>query len=139
LPPMQTDEQKVRQILLNLVSNAAKFTSEGQIRLQIERIEGEPTVQGQPFLLCQIRDTGIGMSAEQIKRLYQPFTQLDGSRTRSREGTGLGLTITRHFCQMLGGDITVESAPNRGSTFTVRLPWRYVPTGEGEKVREAGS
>lgn len=117
LPPMYSDEQKVRQILLNLLSNAAKFTSEGRIRLVVRQQEAE--------LLCEISDTGIGMSEEQIKRLFEPFTQLDGSRTRTREGTGLGLAITRHFCQMLGGEIAVESTPGRGSKFTVRLPWRF--------------
>ncbi len=121
LPLMHSDEQKVRQILLNLLSNAAKFTSEGRIRLVLRYLEADID---EPVLLCEISDTGIGMSAEQIKRLFQPFTQLDSSRTRAREGTGLGLAITRHFCHMLGGQIEVESTPGLGSKFTVRLPWR---------------
>jgi signal transduction histidine kinase len=114
------DSVKVRQILLNLLSNAAKFTQKGHITLTLwrEEREGQP-----PFLVCTVADTGIGMSDADQQRLFQPFTQADNSPSRLYEGTGLGLTITRHFCHMLGGQISLESHLGRGSTFTVRLPW----------------
>ena len=115
---MYSDITKVRQSLLNLLSNACKFTKEGPITLTVTRETGAD----KEWLCFQVRDTGIGMSPEQIRRLFQPFLQADASTTRQYGGTGLGLTITQHFCHMLGGTITVESALGEGSTFTMRLP-----------------
>lgn len=115
-----TDYRKLYQILLNLLSNAAKFTHNGQITLSAETQEDSTG----HWLVLGVQDSGIGIPAEQLPHLFRPFTQLDGSFTRLYEGTGLGLTISQHFCHMLGGEITVRSEPGRGSIFTVRLPWR---------------
>ncbi len=120
---MYADQTKVRQGLFNLLSNAAKFTQNGTITLSVERrTAGEESGALYPMLYFTVSDTGIGMTAEQINKLFQPFMQADASTTRKYGGTGLGLTITRHFCQMMGGDITVTSEAGRGSTFTIRLP-----------------
>src|SRR5690606_25382671 len=105
---------KVRQALFNLLSNAAKFTEGGQITVNVT---AEPA-----WLSFQVSDTGIGMTPAQLDRLFRAFTQADPSTTRKYGGTGLGLAITKHFCQMMGGDITVQSELGTGSTFTVRLP-----------------
>jgi signal transduction histidine kinase/sugar lactone lactonase YvrE len=120
LGEMRSDPARVRQVLLNLVGNATKFTHAGRVRLQVER-EGGP---GGPLVLFRVSDTGIGMTPEQAARLFQPFTQADASTTRRYGGTGLGLAISRRLCRMLGGDVTLESALGKGSTFTVRLPER---------------
>jgi signal transduction histidine kinase len=112
---MHTDLTKVRQTLFNLLSNAAKFTDHGAITLTVER-------QPDDWLAFSVADTGIGMTEEQLGRLFEAFAQAEAS-TRSRYGgTGLGLTISRHFCRLMGGDLTVESTYGQGSTFTVRLP-----------------
>ncbi|HEY2158022.1 MAG TPA: response regulator, partial [Isosphaeraceae bacterium] len=116
--PMRGDLTKVRQALFNLLSNASKFTENGRISLAVAR----ETVDGSDWFEFRVTDTGIGMTEEQLARLFQPFTQADASTTRKYGGTGLGLTITRRFCQMLGGDVTVASKPGHGSTFTIRLP-----------------
>ena len=113
---MVADPTRFRQVLLNLASNAAKFTEKGTISLSVRRTEGGDAI------VVSVADTGIGMTAEQTGRLFQEFVQADASTTRKYGGTGLGLAISRRFCQMMGGDITVESAPGQGSTFTVRLP-----------------
>jgi PAS domain S-box-containing protein len=118
LGTMHSDLTKVRQSLLNLLSNACKFTSRGTITLEAAR---EP-VDARDGVILRVRDTGVGMTHEQVLNLFQPFTQADASTTRKYGGTGLGLTITRRFCQMMGGDISVESEPGRGTTFTIRLP-----------------
>ncbi len=115
---MRADLTRVRQALLNLASNAVKFTEKGRVRITARRVRdgaGEAIV-------FEVADTGIGMTPEQVARLFQDFTQADASTTRRYGGTGLGLAISRRFCRMMGGDITVESAPGRGSTFTIRLP-----------------
>jgi two-component system, NtrC family, sensor kinase len=117
---MRADLTKVRQALFNLLSNAAKFTERGTIEVTVRR-EAE-------WLTFAVRDSGIGMTPEQAGRLFQAFTQADASTTRRFGGTGLGLTISRHFCQLMGGDIVVESAPGVGSTFTIRLPAEVAPT-----------
>jgi signal transduction histidine kinase/CheY-like chemotaxis protein len=115
---MRSDQVKVRQALFNLLSNAAKFTEQGRITLQARRLaEG-----GREWLEFEVSDTGIGITPEQVARLFQPFSQADASTTRHYGGTGLGLAITRHFCRMLGGDVAVASEPGKGSTFTIRLP-----------------
>ncbi len=128
---MNADVTKVRQVLLNLLSNAAKFTTEGEIKITIREFDPEQILSLDPveqpsgqrqFIQFQVRDTGIGMSLEQQKQLFQPFTQGDASTTRCYGGTGLGLTISQRFCQMMGGYIMVKSDLNQGSTFTVILP-----------------
>jgi two-component system CheB/CheR fusion protein len=116
---IHTDPVRLRQILVNLVGNAIKFTEQGGIRL----VAGfRPAESGsEARLYVRIRDSGIGMTAEQIGRLFQPFVQADTSTTRRFGGTGLGLTIARRLAQMMGGDIRVESQPGQGSTFTVEI------------------
>ena len=115
---MHVDLVKLKQSLINLLSNAAKFTKGGVIRLTVARkIE-----QGRRVFTFAVADSGIGMTEEQIGRLFQAFTQADTSTTRNYGGTGLGLTITKHFCTMLGGDVSVTSVPGKGSTFTITLP-----------------
>jgi signal transduction histidine kinase/CheY-like chemotaxis protein len=112
---MRADLTKVRQVLFNLLSNACKFTEGGHISLDVTR-------DGADQLVFRVLDTGIGMQPEQMGRLFQAFSQGDASTVRRYGGTGLGLAISRHFCQMMGGDLTVTSAPGIGSTFMVRLP-----------------
>ena len=112
---MRADLTKVRQTLFNLLSNAAKFTDHGTVSLSVRR---EPD----DWITFAVSDTGIGMTEEQMGRLFEAFSQAEAS-TRSRYGgTGLGLAISRQFCRLMGGDIAVESSYGRGSTFTVRLP-----------------
>jgi PAS domain S-box-containing protein len=118
LPMMRADLTKVRQSLFNLLSNSAKFTEKGAIELAVESRE----VRGAPGVEMRVTDAGIGMTPEQLSRLFEPFTQADRSTTRKFGGTGLGLAITRRFVQMMGGDIRVESEPGRGSTFRILLP-----------------
>jgi len=111
---MHADLTKVRQTLFNLLSNASKFTEKGTISLSARR-DGD-------WMVLAVADTGIGMTAEQLGRLFQAFTQADASTTRKFGGTGLGLVISRTFCTMMGGDVTVTSEPQVGTTFSVRLP-----------------
>jgi signal transduction histidine kinase/CheY-like chemotaxis protein len=118
LGAMRSDQVKVRQTLFNLLGNAAKFTKGGRITLEARRLAGGDGDR----LEFRIADTGIGMTPEQVARLFQPFSQADASTTRHYGGTGLGLAITQHFCRMLGGEVAVESEPGGGSTFTVTLP-----------------
>ena len=115
---MRADLSKVRQGLFNLVSNAAKFTHGGQITVEAER----QVMDGSDWIMFRVSDTGIGLSSEQIVRLFQSFTQADASTTRKFGGTGLGLALTRRFCQMMGGDVTVHSVLGEGSVFTIKLP-----------------
>jgi signal transduction histidine kinase/pSer/pThr/pTyr-binding forkhead associated (FHA) protein len=115
---MRADLTRIRQILLNLLSNACKFTEGGEIFVSVHR---EPNVNGDRIVFG-VRDTGIGINEEQQSRLFQPFMQADSSTTRKYGGTGLGLVISRRFCQMMDGDISVESEPGKGAIFTVRLP-----------------
>ena len=130
LGDMHADVTKVRQALFNLLSNACKFTRNGTIWLDVAR-ERAPEGDSDDWLTFSVKDTGIGMSPEQMERLFQPFTQADVSTTRQYGGTGLGLTITRRFCLMLGGDVSVESAPGEGTTFSIRLPARVRPAKAG--------
>ena len=118
LGTMHTDAVKLRQCLFNLLSNAAKFTENGRITLSVERQGGGPGA----LLAFIVRDSGIGMSEEQVGRLFQRFSQADETTTRKFGGTGLGLAITRAFARLLGGDIAVESAPGEGTAFTLTLP-----------------
>ena len=115
---LNADQMRLRQALLNLMSNANKFTERGTIT--IEARQGKEN--GRDWVTISVADTGIGMTAEQMGKLFQEFSQADASTARKYGGTGLGLAISKRFCQMMGGDITVESAPGRGSTFTIRLP-----------------
>jgi signal transduction histidine kinase len=136
------DEVKLRQSLLNLLSNAAKFTENGIITLAVSRqatlvssplsvVSDNPSTKTTDYgpqttdqIFFTVSDTGIGLTSEQIDRLFQPFTQADALTTRKYGGTGLGLVISRHYCRMMGGDITVASdgTPGHGSTFTISLP-----------------
>jgi signal transduction histidine kinase len=109
-----TDGFKLSQCLLNLLSNAAKFTKDGQIKLRAHREDG--------WLVFEVIDTGIGIAPEAQKHLFQPFVQADASTTRAYGGTGLGLAITRRLARLLHGDVTVKSAPGQGSAFTLRVP-----------------
>ncbi len=116
---MVADVGKVRQCLLNLLSNACKFTERGKITVSVVR---RTTTQGKDWLLFQVQDTGIGMNQEQLDGLFRSVTQVQTPATRKQGGTGLGLAITKKFCQIMGGEITVESKLNKGSSFTIRLP-----------------
>jgi CheY-like chemotaxis protein len=115
---MRADLTKVRQILFNLIRNAAKFTKQGQIRLDARH----ETISDVDWMVFKVSDSGIGMTPEQLGKLFQEFTQADSSTTRKYGGTGLGLAISKHFCQMMGGDINAESEYGKGAAFTVRLP-----------------
>jgi signal transduction histidine kinase len=118
IPVIKTDLIKLRQILLNLLSNAGKFTHRGEINFTV-MVENTPVVV---WIIFKVSDTGIGMSKEQVDKAFDAFTQADNSTTRKYGGTGLGLTITKRFCEMMGGSISVESAPAVGSVFLVKLP-----------------
>ncbi|MBI4247602.1 MAG: response regulator [Candidatus Rokubacteria bacterium] len=139
---MGTDALRVRQALLNLASNASKFTEGGLITITA----GRRPEDGREWITFTVADTGIGMTPEQAARLFEDFSQADASTTRRYGGTGLGLAISRRFCRMMGGDITVESTAGVGSTFTMRLPaesaegdatavTRVVAAREGRPVR----
>lgn len=123
LGTMYADQTRMRQVLLNLLSNAAKFTSNGRVTLTV-RQEKSNIIKKAPFGIISfiVTDTGIGMSPTQQQKLFQPFTQGDNSTTKKYGGTGLGLAISRHFCQMMGGEIIVDSQLGVGSTFRVSLP-----------------
>jgi len=148
---MHADFGKLRQVLMHLLNNAAKFTKNGRVKVSVRRIDGTgesnaaklsdvdnsiaadctksssiacrvANVQASDWICFRVKDTGIGMSQEQQHKLFEAFTQADGSATRQYGGTGLGLTISRHYCQMMGGEILVESEEGKGSVFTVRIP-----------------
>ena len=116
---MHADVTRVRQVLFNLLSNACKFTEKGTITMDVRRDVGTPDEEA---LLFSVADTGIGLTEEQLGRLFHAFTQADASTSRRYGGTGLGLVISRRFCQMMGGDIAVTSVHGKGSNFTARLP-----------------
>lgn len=115
---MCADLTKIRQILLNLLDNAVKFTTQGTVTFKVT----SQINQTSSWLYFQVSDTGIGLTEEQSKHLFQIFTQVDSSSTRKYGGTGLGLAISQRFAEMMGGQLTVQSTPGQGSTFTVRLP-----------------
>ena len=114
LPVIDSDQQRVRQILINLLGNAVKFTDTGKVLLEGSAADG--------MLSFAVSDTGTGIASEHLPRLFQEFSQIDNSSTRKHGGTGLGLAISRRMARLMGGDITVQSAPGKGSTFTVTLP-----------------
>ncbi len=129
---MHADLTKTRQTLLNLLSNATKFTEKGQITLSVQRRHDRG--DNRDWLYFAVSDTGIGMTPDQLQEVFKEFTQADVSTTRKYGGTGLGLTISRRFCQMMGGDITVESALGVGTNFTVILPAEVMEANESVKI-----
>ena len=114
---MHADMTRLRQCLLNLLSNACKFTDRGTVTLAVRRV----THQSREWVLFQVIDTGIGMSPEQVALLFRDFEQVH-DKTRQLGGTGLGLSICRKLCRMMGGDATAQSQVGKGSTFTIFLP-----------------
>jgi signal transduction histidine kinase len=116
LGPLAVDPMRLRQILLKLVSNACKFTKEGEVALRVRKVaEGD-------WIELAVADTGIGLTAEQQAKLFQEFTQADSLTARRYGGTGLGLALSHKLARMMGGDVTVTSEAGKGSVFTVRLP-----------------
>jgi adenylate cyclase len=132
LGAMRSDQTKLRQSLFNLLSNAAKFTERGRILLAVRRIVRD----GDDMLEFKVSDTGIGMTREQLDRLFQAFAQAEASTSRDYGGTGLGLAITRHFCRILGGEVAAESTPGKGSTFAILVP-AIVPDVKAEAAESA--
>jgi len=128
LPPLESDREKLREILLNLVSNAVKFTSHGSVVLQIQHDPGGVAIS--------VTDTGIGIPADQLEHIFQRFAQVNGASSSSIRGTGLGLSIARSLTEMLGGTLTAVSAEGQGSTFTLTLPLTY-PTHAATDVATA--
>ena len=120
LGTMTTDETKLRQVLVNLLSNACKFTEDGSVRLEVERRGADDGER----LVFRVEDTGIGMTPEQVERVFEEFAQADSSTQRRYGGTGLGLAISRRFARLMGGELAVTSRPGEGSTFTLELPAR---------------
>jgi signal transduction histidine kinase len=118
LGTIHADQTRFRQSLLNLASNANKFTEKGTVTIAAR--QGQDS--GRDWITLSVADTGIGMTPEQMGKLFQEFSQASSSTASKYGGTGLGLVISRRFCQMMGGDITLDSEPGRGSTFTIRLP-----------------
>jgi len=118
LGTIHADQTRVRQSLLNLASNANKFTEKGTVTIAAH--QGQEN--GRDWITLAVTDTGIGMTPEQMGKLFQEFSQASSATASKYGGTGLGLVISRRFCQMMGGDIMVASQPGRGSTFTIRLP-----------------
>ncbi|WP_428266737.1 response regulator [Haliangium sp.] len=117
---MESDPAKIRQCLFNLLGNAAKFSHGSVVRVQT----GYEQVEGEQWVMIRVKDEGIGMTPEQVELGFEPFTQGDDSLARKYGGTGLGLTITKAFCQLMGGEVSVESTLGEGSTFTMLLPRR---------------
>ncbi len=134
---MYADMPKVRQVLINLLGNAAKFTEDGVITLSVEKIKNKRLknhqnqnsgniINPQNYIVFRVIDTGIGMTEEQLKHIFQPFTQADASTTRRYGGTGLGLAICQRLCERMGAEIAVKSKSGKGSTFTVWFPERVI-------------
>lgn len=122
LPKLSTDIVKVRQILMNLLSNAAKFTDQGEVTINVTKRDG--------MIAFAVKDSGIGIKKEHYNIVFEEFRQVDGSNTRKYKGTGLGLPISRKLARMLGGDLVVESEYGKGSTFILTIPPVYVPAGD---------
>jgi signal transduction histidine kinase len=117
LGTLYVDPMRLRQILLNLLSNACKFTKQGDVTLRARKL-----ANGRDWVELAVVDSGIGMTPEQLAKLFQEFSQAEASTAKQYGGTGLGLAITRKLARMMGGDVTVASEPGKGSVFTVRLP-----------------
>ena len=117
LGALTVDPMRLRQILFNLLSNACKFTKEGEVALRARKV-----ADGRQWIELAVADTGIGMTPEQQAKLFEEFSQADATTAQRFGGTGLGLAITRKLARMMGGDVTVTSAPGKGSVFTARLP-----------------
>ena len=115
---IHADQMRLRQALLNLMSNANKFTDKGTVTIAAHKGHED----GRHWITLSVTGTGIGMTQEQMGKLFQEFSQASSKTASKYGGTGLGLVISRKFCQMMGGDITVASEPGKGSVFTVRLP-----------------
>ena len=128
LPPIKGDEARLRQIVMNLAGNAAKFTEAGEVRILAQWADDRLTVK--------VKDTGIGISPENQKKLFQPFSQADSSTTRKFGGTGLGLVISKRLCELMGGEITLESEVGKGTTFTFWIP---APVGEKQESARYGA
>ena len=124
-----TDPHRLRQILVNLVSNAVKFTNRGEIVIRV--------VAPGDRVVFEIADTGIGIDPESLERIFDPFWQVEQTRTRKASGSGLGLAVARRLAELLGGDISVESAPSVGSTFRVALPRATPPPSVAQRVDHA--
>ncbi|MGI3776041.1 MAG: response regulator [Janthinobacterium lividum] len=139
LGTLHSDTVKIRQCLFNLLGNAAKFTEGGQITLAVRREHGGGVEGERDWLSFAVRDSGIGMTTEQVGRLFQRFSQADESTTRQYGGTGLGLAITQGFARLLGGDVVVTSQPGHGSTFTLRVPSVYREVEAAVEAAAAGS
>jgi signal transduction histidine kinase len=136
LGTLMVDPMRLRQILLNLLSNACKFTERGQVLLSVRRTG----IDGGSWIEFAVADSGIGMTPEQMAKLFEEFSQAEASTARQYGGTGLGLAITRKLCRMMGGDVTVTSEPGKGSVFTIRLPAGAAaaasePVGEAKPAR----
>lgn len=131
---IECDGVRLKQVLLNLLANAAKFTRAGRVRLRLR----QEHAAGRDWQLFEVSDTGIGMTPEQMARVFQAFGQADAQIGREYGGTGLGLVISRRLCQLMGGDVTMASTHGKGSTFTVRLPVKRLPdTGRDDPPAEA--
>jgi adenylate cyclase len=133
LGALTADSMRLKQILLNLLSNACKFTKEGEVALRVRKV-----ADGRDWVELAVADSGIGMTAEQLAKLFQDFTQADSLTARRYGGTGLGLAISRKLARMMGGDVTVASEPGKGSVFTLRLPggeehWLKAQKGSGRQ------
>ncbi|HEY9826926.1 MAG TPA: response regulator [Stenomitos sp.] len=125
LPPLWIDERRMRQVLINLLHNAVKFTPDGgQVRFNASMVDESPVPRGQSFLRIVITDTGIGIAAESIDQLFQPFTQIDSALNRQHQGTGLGLALVKQIVELHGGQVTLTSEVGVGSCFTIDLPCR---------------
>ena len=131
-PPgqLRTDAMRLRQVLINLLSNAAKFTRDGTITMRVRR----RTDDGVERVAFEVEDTGIGMTPEQIAKVFEPFTQADAATTRKYGGTGLGLAISRRLCRLLGGYVVVESEYGVGSRFTATV--RSAPAGSPDETSD---
>ena len=125
-PKLKGDPTKIKEILTNLLGNAVKFTDKGG-EIDVEIAKGSKTKTGKTLLVVTVRDTGIGMNQDQIERIFQPFAQADASITRKYGGTGLGLTITKEYIELLGGELQVKSEPSKGTEFRFTLPVEEVP------------
>jgi len=126
LNEMRSDEAKLRQCLINLLGNAAKFTQDGTVTLTVRRETAPEGASGAsaPWAAFDVTDTGIGMTPDQLSRVFESFSQADPTIARRFGGTGLGLTLTRQYCEMIGGLLSVKSTPNQGTTFTLKVPTR---------------